>query len=117
MKLFQTVDPAFVRANFKDPTLAEAIIRADQRRAAITKIVVGSFLLIALVAIGYALNKQSMARSFQMQALTLVNQADSCQQQANQQMQQAAASRQQAEEMSKKIQQQLEDCLKKTRKK
>jgi hypothetical protein len=117
MKLFQTVDPAFARANFKDPALAEAIIRTDQRRATITKIVIGSFLLIMMVAIGYAINKQNRARGFEVQALTLVNKADSCQQQANQQMQQAAASRQQAEEMHRKIQQQLEDCQKKPRKK
>jgi hypothetical protein len=117
MKLFQNVDPDFVRTNFKYPAVAEALIRADQRRATITKIVISSFLLIMMVAIGYAINKQNIARDFQMKGLRAVSQADSCQQQAQQQMQLAAASRQQAEEMHMKIQQQLVDCVKKTRKK
>ena len=117
MKLFQSVDPDFVRANFKDPAVAEAIIRADQRRTPITKIVIGSFLLVMIVAIGYAINKQNIARDFQLKGLSAVSKTDSCQQQAQKQMQQAAASRQQAEEMHMKIQQQLEDCQKKTRKK
>jgi hypothetical protein len=117
MKLFQNVDPDFVRVNFKDPAVAEAVIRSDQRKATITKFVIGSFLLIMMVAIGYAINKQNIARGFQVEAMTLVNKSDSCQQQANLQMQLAVTSRKHAEEMHMKIQQQLEDCQKKTRKK
>jgi hypothetical protein len=117
MKLFQNIDPDFVRANFKDRALAEKIIQADQRRANIIKIVAGSFLVVMLGAIGYAINKQNIARDFQNQAFSALMKANSCKHQAEQQMHQAAASRQQAEEMHMKIQQQLEECEKKTRKK
>jgi hypothetical protein len=117
MKLFQTVDPAFVRANFIDLALAEKIIQADQRKATIMKFVVGSFLLVMMVAIGYAINKQNVARDFQVETLTLISKVDSCQQETKQQMEQAAVTRKQAEETNLKIQQQLEDCQKKIRKK
>lgn len=117
MKFFQTVDPEFVRANFKDPALAETIIRASKRRATITSIIVASFLLVIMVVVGYAINKQNVARGFQVEALTLVSKADSCQQEAKQQMEQAAVARKKAEENNLKIQQQLEDCQKKNRKK
>jgi len=112
MKLFQNIDPDFVRKNYKDQTLAEKIIQSDQRRASIMKIVVGSFLVVILVAIGYAINKQNIAKGFHIQLLSTVSKTDSCRHQAEQQMVLAAASRKQAEEMHMKIQQQLEECQK-----
>ncbi len=117
MKLFQTVDPEFIRENFKDPKLAERIIQADQRKVTIMKVVVGSFLLVTMVAIGYAINKQNVARDFKVQTLNVVSKADSCQLLAKQQVSIEENARLQANERHMKIQQQLEECQKKTSKK
>ena len=117
MKLFWPVDPDFARANFKDQLLAEKIIQDAQRKASVAKIVVGSLLTIMSIAVGYAINRQNIARDFKEQAYNTIRRADSLRNEAKRQMLQAESSRQRADEAHKFIQQQLEDCRRKNSKK
>jgi hypothetical protein len=101
---------ALIKANLKDPSLFDVIQKSLLRRARITALVLGSFLIIALLAVVYAFVQQTLAKESMKQASA---QQELCIKEAQKQQALATEARMIAEEANRMAQEQLEACLKK----
>lgn len=110
---YKTIDEQFVRNNFKDPDLAEAIIQSERKRGTTITLVLGSLLIVASIAIGYAVKETNRANSIVMEAELTFKQTDNCRLQAMRQMKEAAEKRKMMEGQHQAIQDQLAACRKK----
>jgi cell division protein FtsL len=104
---------ALIKANLKDPALFEVIQKSLLKRARITAIVLGSFLIVSLIAVVYAFVQQTLAIEAQKEALTQKTQMEQCIGEAQKQQGLAAEARIIAEEANKMMAEQLAECQKK----
>lgn len=54
-------DKKFLEENLKDPSLAETIYKSNLKRARTMAVMLGSFLILALIAVVYAYVRQTAA--------------------------------------------------------
>lgn len=110
MKWLKTFDEDFVRENFKDKTLAESIIRDQQKRYTTTIIVLISFLVVAMIAFIYAGIKIYEGKSIETEYALVLNENEQCIENARQEMINASNAAKANEEKHKAISEQLLNC-------
>lgn len=117
INFFSSADEDFVRQNFKDPNEAEKLIASFRKRATIGVFVVTSFLIVATLAVGYAMGKTTSAMAEMKNIEAVQVKIEQCISDTHKQANDAATAKTQAEEANRNIQAQLEDCSRKQNKK
>ena len=98
-----------IKNNLKDPSVYNAIAKASARRSRVTAIVIGSFLIISLIAVISAFDQVNKAKS---SVAEYQSQIDACVREAQKQQALAMEAQLIAEEANKVVQEQLTECQK-----
>jgi hypothetical protein len=110
IKFFSTVDENFVRQNFKDAVEAEKLIAKHRKKAVVILGIVASFVVVLLVALGYAVMKISNTKVELIIVESTQIQIDQCMTDTQQQATDAASAQARAEEVNKNTSILLEEC-------
>ena len=105
-----------MKANLKDASVYGKIEKAIVSRARITAIVLGSFLIIALLAVVYAFVQQTVAKKLQEELTNQMEQVRLYKSEAEKQAALAMEARLIAEEANKMALEQLKECQERKRK-
>lgn len=111
------MDEDFIRQNFKDADEAEKLIAKNRKKAIFVVGVGASFVVVLLIALGYAIMKIDNTKKELELAKSTQAQVDQCMMSVRQQAADAASAQAIAEEVNRNTMVRLEECARRPNKK